>query len=169
MARSHWGLCSICPLVMGLFLISGLPWLTWKTFRNHFHLSHINRLWLQWVKCPHGQRQGWEGWHYKTWNWVLSPVFFPLYLNHSIVESDRNHQTSTFYPALWCHCTQKTHIPLLASTSHYEKDVLLYCILHTSSPMFWHPTTSHPVTLERNTSSRKWTVTYNLWLHNQCK
>lgn len=138
MARSHWGLCSICPLVMGLFLISGLPWLTWKTFRNHFHLSHINRLWLQWVKCPHGQRQGWKGWHYKTWNWVLSPVFFPLYLNHSLdcrirqkspnwhllscplvpLHPENTHSSPCLYFSLWKRCSALLH------TAYFLSNVL---------------------------------------------
>lgn len=160
MVRYQWGLCSICPLVMEIFLISGLPWLTQKSFRNQFPLSHINRLWFQWVKCPHGQKQ--DG---KTWNWVLSPFFFPLNLKipHSFLASDKIQIINlgpSVLPLVPPH--PENACSLLASTSHYEKDMLLYCILHTSSPVFCHPTTSHPVILEINSSSRKLTVNCNL-------
>lgn len=44
--RTYWGLAPSVPVwcLKGIFLISGLPWLTWKTFRNHFHIFCINRL-----------------------------------------------------------------------------------------------------------------------------
>lgn len=52
--------CPICPLLIGIFCVSGLPGLTQKSLRSQFPFSHINRLWFQWVKCPHGQKQGWK-------------------------------------------------------------------------------------------------------------